>query len=100
MGNSTNVSIRIDEDLKHQAESLFSELGMNLSTAMTLFLRSAVRYGGIPFTLRLSSMPVAMDEISTADFDAKIGKAFEDAAMGKGRPAEVFFAEMEREHSL
>ena len=100
MGNTTNLNIRIDKDLKHQAEHIFNELGMNLTTALTLFLRSSVRYGGIPFALRLPSVPSDMGEMSEAEFDAKIGKAFEDAAMGKGRPAEAFFAELEREYSL
>ena len=53
MTNTVNLNIRVDETLKRRAESIFSELGMNLTTALNLFLRSAVRYGGIPFDLRL-----------------------------------------------
>lgn len=49
-----NLNIRIDDDLKKQAENMFAELGMNMSTAMTVFLKQAVRYGGIPFDLRIS----------------------------------------------
>ncbi len=37
--NSTNISIRMDADLKAQADSLFAELGMNLSTAFNIFVR-------------------------------------------------------------
>ena len=50
---TTNLNIRVDEDLKKSAEAVFTELGMNLSTAMNIFLRQAVRYGGIPFDLRV-----------------------------------------------
>lgn len=50
-----NLNIRIDEDLKAKAEEIFSELGLNMSTALTIFLKTAVRYGGIPFDLRLDS---------------------------------------------
>lgn len=53
MANTTNLNIRVDEDLKHKAESIFSELGLNMSTAMNIFLRYSVRYGGIPFNLRI-----------------------------------------------
>lgn len=49
-----NVNIRVDDDLKMQAEHLFFELGLNMSTAMTMFLKQAVRYGGIPFDVRLT----------------------------------------------
>jgi DNA-damage-inducible protein J len=53
MANTTNLNIRIDEDLKRQAEAIFSELGLNMSTAINMFLRYSVRYGGIPFELRV-----------------------------------------------
>ena len=46
---TTNLNIRIDENLKKQAEVLFSDLGLNMSSAITVFLKSAVDYNGIPF---------------------------------------------------
>lgn len=48
-----NLNIRVDDDLKKDAENLFAELGMNMSTAMTIFLKQAIRCGGIPFDLRI-----------------------------------------------
>jgi DNA-damage-inducible protein J len=51
MNETTNVSIRIDVQLKKQAEELFSDLGLNMTTAMTVFLRQAVRNQGIPFEI-------------------------------------------------
>ncbi|MBS3984773.1 MAG: type II toxin-antitoxin system RelB/DinJ family antitoxin [Selenomonadales bacterium] len=51
MSDTTNVSIRIDVQLKKQAEELFSDLGLNMTTAMTIFLRQAVRSQGIPFEI-------------------------------------------------
>ena len=50
---TTNISIRMDSDLKAQAEELFSELGMNLSTAFNIFVRQSLREGGIPFEIRM-----------------------------------------------
>ena len=49
--NTTNISIRMDKDLKNAAESLFEELGMNLSTAFNIFVRQSLREGGIPFKI-------------------------------------------------
>ena len=46
---SVNLTIRVDEDLKKQADSLFSELGLNLTTAFNIFLRQSVREQQIPF---------------------------------------------------
>lgn len=53
MANTTNLNIRVDEELKRKAEAIFNELGLNMSTAMNMFLRYSVRYGGIPFELRI-----------------------------------------------
>ena len=46
-----NVSIRMDEDLKHQADALFEDLGLSFSGAVNVFVRQAVREGGIPFAI-------------------------------------------------
>ena len=51
MADTTNVSIRLDVELKKQAEELFSDLGLNMTVAMTMFLRQAVRSQGIPFEI-------------------------------------------------
>lgn len=48
---TTNVTIRMDEKLKKQAEDLFSDLGMNMTTALTIFLKQSIREQKIPFTI-------------------------------------------------
>ena len=45
----TNVSIRVDEDIKKEAEALFAKLGLTLSAATNVFYRQAVRTQGMPF---------------------------------------------------
>ena len=52
-GNTTNISIRMDADLKAQADALFNELGMNLTTAFNIFVRQSLRVGGIPFEIKM-----------------------------------------------
>lgn len=54
-GNTTNISIRMDTELKEQADLLFSELGMNMSTAFNIFIRQALREGGIPFRIHMNT---------------------------------------------
>ena len=44
-----NINIRMDETVKKQAEELFSELGLNMTTAFNMFVRQALNKGGIPF---------------------------------------------------
>jgi DNA-damage-inducible protein J len=49
MAHKTSVNIRMDEDLKRQANELFASLSMDLSTAVNIFVRQAVDLGGLPF---------------------------------------------------
>jgi len=51
----TNISIRIDEDVKKEAESLFANLGLTLSSATNVFFRQAIRTQGIPFPLSMTT---------------------------------------------
>jgi DNA-damage-inducible protein J len=51
------VNIRIEDDLKEQAEAIFNELGMNMTTAFNIFVRQTVREGGIPFTITTKPDP-------------------------------------------
>ena len=53
-GNTKNISIRMDSDLKAQDDALFSELGMNLTTAFNIFVRQSIREGGIPFEISIN----------------------------------------------
>ena len=50
---TTNLNIRIDKGIKDQAEEIFDELGLNMTTAVNMFLRTAIREHGIPFELKL-----------------------------------------------
>lgn len=49
---TTSVTIRMDESLKKQAEGLFNDMGMNMTTAFTVFAKTAVRQGKIPFEIQ------------------------------------------------
>ena len=50
---TTNLNIRTDKAIKDQAEEIFNELGLNMTTAINMFLRTVVREYGIPFELKL-----------------------------------------------
>ena len=51
--SSMNFSVRMDKDLKIRCEKLYGELGMNLTTAINVFLRQSLRVGGFPFDVKL-----------------------------------------------
>lgn len=47
--SATNLNIRTDKEIKNQAEEIFNELGLNMTTVINMFLRTVVREYGIPF---------------------------------------------------
>ena len=50
--STVNVTLRIDEQLKKQAENLFSDLGLSFNSAMNIFLKQSVREQQIPFLIK------------------------------------------------
>ena len=53
--NTSNVSFRIDTDIKNKADKLFSQLGLNMTTAFNIFLRQSIREGSIPFNITVNT---------------------------------------------
>lgn len=51
---ATNLNIRTDKEVKEEADRIFSELGLNMTTAVNMFLRTTIREQGIPFALKLN----------------------------------------------
>ena len=51
------VNIRIDDDLKVRADSIFEEMGLNMTTAFNMFIRQTIRNGGIPFSITTRTDP-------------------------------------------
>ena len=50
---TSNMNIRMDSDVKAQAQALFAQFGLDMTTAINMFLRQAIRERGIPFELYL-----------------------------------------------
>ena len=81
MPTTTNLCVRIDTELKSEAEALFNELGMSLSTAVTVFFRQAVRESKIPFEIKWDrpnrATASAMREAASITRDKSV-KGYED----------------------
>lgn len=85
---TSNYTIRLDTDLRRQAEALFSNLGMSLATAFQIFLRQAVQEQGLPFPVRkkqpnkatLAAMKEALEIAESPDAKtyASAGEMMED----------------------
>lgn len=83
---TTSVNIRMDENLKKQAEMLFDEMGLNMTTAVTIFAKAVVRQGKIPFE-------IAADPFFCEANQARLRKAIADMDAGRGKPHELMDAD-------
>ena len=55
MNGVTSLNIKVNRDLKKQADALFSEMGMTMTTAVNIFIRQAVQEQAIPFRIYVDS---------------------------------------------
>ena len=53
----TNINIRTDDEIKTRAQNIFSTLGLDMTTAVNLFLRQTVRMNDLPFILTTRTNP-------------------------------------------
>ena len=53
----SNINIRVDSEVKAQAQDLFASLGLDMTTAITIFLRHVIRQQGIPFVVSMEPAP-------------------------------------------
>lgn len=66
---TTNINVRVDSELKQEAEKLFHDLGLNMSSAITIFLKTSISHDGIPFEVKRLS-PNADTKAALAEYDA------------------------------
>ena len=79
---NTSMNIRMDPDVKAKAQQLFASLGMDMTTAVNIFLRQAIRYNGFPFEIRAdipnSETLEALKEVEHMKADKNVGKTYTD----------------------
>ena len=83
MANATsNMNIRMDKEVKEQAQKIFAQLGMDMTTAVNVFLRQTIRHNGFPFELRLDTpneeTMAAIREVQQMKQDPTLGKSYTD----------------------
>jgi len=78
---NVNVTLRVDDELKKQADALFSELGLNLTTAFNIFLRQSVREQQIPFQVTMNAPnPTTLTAMDDAENGNNLYGPFDNVA--------------------
>lgn len=100
MQKTSNLSIRIDPVLKESSEKILNELGMPMSSAITLFLRQVVLHNGIPFDVKLPSTIVNIDDLTDEEIHKEIQKGIDDYKAGRYVSLDEFEKEFKKKYNL
>lgn len=97
MVKSSNLYVRIEPDVKEQAEKVFDGLGISMSNAVGLFLKQVVINQAIPFELTLAPAEIkSVNTMTEAEFNAELENGYADYLTGKGRPAKEVFSDIRK----
>ena len=89
---SSNVTARVEPEIKEQAEAILSKLGISASSGINMFYRQIILWNGLPFRPSVpSNEPKAFDEMTKEEMDMKLSRAMLQSHRGEGMPADEFF---------
>lgn len=98
---SANLYVRIEPDVKEQAEGILSALGIPASNAINMFYKQIILQKGLPFEVKLpTTKPVAMGALTKEELDAEIEKGYVDMAADRTVPAQKAFADIRKKYGL
>lgn len=98
---SANLYVRIEPDVKKQAESILSALGIPASNAINMFYKQIILNGGLPFEVKIPTVrPANVSELSEAELNAELEKGYADTAAGRIKSARQAFADIRRDYDI
>jgi addiction module RelB/DinJ family antitoxin len=101
MARTSNVFVRVEPEVKEQAEAVLNQLGIPMSNAVGMFLRQVVIQRGIPFEMKLpANRPATMGKLTKEQFDAEIEKGMADIEYGRVYSADEVEQEMNRLYGI
>ncbi|MDU5587953.1 MAG: type II toxin-antitoxin system RelB/DinJ family antitoxin [Finegoldia magna] len=98
---SANLYARIEPEVKENAESILSALGIPASYAINMFYKQIILQRGLPFEVKLpSSRPVDMSALSETKLNAELEKGYADIKAGRTREASEVFTDIRKDYNL
>ena len=94
---SANVLARVEPEVKEQAESIMSKLGVPASVVINMLYKQIIMTKSIPFSLSLPKEPVTLDSMNTAEFSAMMETGLSQAKADESRTVADVFADLRRE---
>ena len=101
MSKTANLYVRIEPDLKEQAETILSALGISASNAINMFYKQIILQRGMPFDLKLPSETVLnFNQLTEQEADRELQKGLDDVKSGNVKSARQTFADIRKDYNL
>ncbi len=101
MARTANVFVRIEPEVKEQAELILDKLGIPMSNAVGMFLRQVVMHKGLPFDVKLSeSEMLVLEKMTREQLNVELQKAEDSINAGKVYTIEEVETEMKKEFGV
>lgn len=101
MAKTANLYARIEPDVKEQAESILTALGIPVSNAINMFYKQIILQRGIPFEMKLpQEKMVDMTKLTAKELDAELEKGYQDILAGRKKPASKIFDEVRKDYGI
>ena len=98
---SANLYARIEPDVKEQAESFLSALGIPASNAINMFYKQIILNRGLPFEVKIPTARLTdVSELSEAELNAELEKGYADMTAGRTKPAKQAFADIRKDYDM
>ena len=94
---TANVNVRIQANIKEEAESILDTIGISRATAIDIFYRQIILNKGIPFSLTIPKTLPAKDEMDEKSFNAIMAKGYDQVNQGDTYPIEDVFEDLEKD---
>ncbi len=97
---TANVNLRMQVNIKEEAEAILDRLGIPRSVAIDMYYRQIIAHNGIPFSVTLPSNTPARDEMTDAQFNRMMMIGMKQAKMNHSIDVDEAFDELEKEDKL
>ena len=101
MAKTANLYARIEPDVKEQAESILTALGIPASNAINMFYKQIILQRGLPFEVKMPAVrPLDASVLTDAQMDAELEKGYADMQAGRTKSAKSAFADIRKDYGL
>lgn len=100
MAKTANLYARIEPEIKEQAEMILTALGIPASNAINMFYKQIILHGGLPFDVKLPTVPLDFSKLSKEEIDKELEKGYHEVTEGKIIPAEKAFSDLRQKYGI